>query len=158
MNDDLLSSFLNSLKESFERGWNAPVAHSVRSRPNFWNPFHSWRDEEERQLRALYGRAKQAFDASLFSEGEYLDRAVTAIVVKLCDETGRDPHDPAIGAIIEATAELLRTDFFTFPEMRESDWRGLDLGAANLLRGDLETKLATLTHWDQPSNRRAARR
>jgi len=148
MSDDFFSGFLNSLKESFERGWNAPVAHSVRSRPNFWNPFHSWRNEEERQLRDFYSHAKQAFDASVFSDDERHDEAVTAIIVKLCNETARDPHDPAIRAIIEATIALLRAEFFTFPEMRESDWQGLDLGAANVLRGDLETKLASLTDWE----------
>lgn len=148
MSDDLFSGLLKSFKDSFERGWNAPSAHGVRSRPNFWNPFHSWRDEEERQLRDLYVHAKQAFDASPFSDEEHLDEAVISVVVKLCKETGREADDPAIAAIIGVTAQMLRTEFFTFPEVHESDWQSLDLGAANLLRGDLERKLACLADWE----------
>ncbi len=141
------------LLQSFKRGWDTagkPVIYSsqyVRSRPSFWNPFHTWRDEDERQLRELYDNAKAAFDASVFTEQETLDDFVTAIGVQVCEGTGRDPHDPAIGAMVEATETLLRADFFTFPQMREADWRHLDLSSANALREDLENKLACLRDW-----------
>lgn len=148
MSDDFFSGLLRSFKRSFERGWNAPSAHSVRSRPSFWNPFHSWRDEEQRQLRAFYARVKQVFDASPFAREACLDEAVTAIVVKLCKQTAREPDDPAIGAIIGATVELLRTEFFVFPEVREEDWKSFDLATANRLRSDLDRKLACLTDWE----------
>ena len=85
---------------------------------------------------------RAVFDESIFTNQETLDEFVTAVAVQVCEGAGRDPHDPGIGAMHEATELLLRADFFTFPKMQEADWQHLDLGTANALREDFKNTLA----------------
>ena len=70
------------LFDSFVKGWKSAGestrlgTQSVKSRPSFWNPFSTWRDADQRELREFYDRIATAFNASAFNETELLNEAV----------------------------------------------------------------------------------
>lgn len=141
---------LSDLMSAFKGRWSsAPLStQRVTSHPSFWNPFHSWRDEEERELRILYESAKTAFDTSMFAHESELHEAVAIIVSLICKESLRNPDEPVIVAMSEATKLLLVEACFDFPQISQATWSRLDLRTANTLRSKLENQLSFLNDWE----------
>jgi len=147
MSDSGFSDFFDYCKKSFKEGFETLPSQAVSSRPNFWKPFHSWRDEEKTQLRAFYESVKADFDASIFSSSDALEEATSVVLKEVIERTDIDPNHPLIGQMIDATLDLLKNDFFTFPEMSSESLDKMDLAQANSLRSELETKQALLADW-----------
>lgn len=141
---------------SFKRGWeNAGKAENlsttrIKSRPSFWNPFLTWRDEEERQLSELYEDVKRAYEASPFSSEEFLSEIKSEIVVAAFTEINCVPSDDLLSATSDAALNLLNDEFFSFVSFEGQDrHQQLEVGEAQKLKRALERKRRFLNNSDQ---------
>lgn len=141
---------------SFKRGWeNAGRAENlsttrIKSRPSFWNPFLTWRDEEERQLSELYEDVKRAYEASPFSSEEFLSEIKSEIVVVAFTEINCVPSDDLLSATSDAALNLLNDEFFSFVSFEgQNRHQQLEVGEAQKLKRALERKRRFLNNSDQ---------
>ena len=106
-------------REGILRGWEAGkiTQTSTRSRPSFWNPFNSWRDEEDRELRSLYTSVRSTFNASSFMRDGFLKELTLIVINDVCEETGLHLGSQIMAPIVEVTADLLYDEFLTFPRV-----------------------------------------
>ena len=151
MSDNLFADLL----ESFKSGWDdagKPENFStqrVRSRPSFWNPFHTWRDEETRELFQLYEEVRTAFEASPFTSSKLLEDTVTHIIVNACDAVKCSPPRELIVAMHNVVTELVSKEFFSFEIFDEQNWpKQLDVEEAMQLKKALECKRRFLSDAD----------
>jgi len=137
-------------REGILRGWEAGkiTQTSTRSRPSFWNPLTSWRDEEDRELRSLYASVQRVFNASKFARDGCLKDLTLIVINDVCEETGLHLGSQIMAPIVEVTADLLYDEFLTFPELDENDWRRLDLKQRSELGAYLRQKHAFLNDWE----------
>ena len=151
MSDNLFADLL----ESFKSGWDdagKPENFStqrVRSRPSFWNPFHTWRDEETRELFQLYEEVRTALEASPFTSSKLLEDTVTHIIVNACDAVKCSPPLELIVAMHNVVTELVSKEFFSFEIFDEQNWpKQLDVEEAMQLKKALECKRRFLSDAD----------
>lgn len=152
MSDNPFSDLLGS----FKRGWeNAGKPENfsttrVKSRPSFWNPFLTWRDEEERQLSELYEDVKRAYEASPFSSEEFLREIISEIVVATFTEIGCVPSDDVLSATSNTVLNLLNDEFFSFVSFEgKSRHQRLEVGEAQKLKHALARKRRFLNDSDR---------
>ena len=124
MSDNPFADLLGAFKRGWEaagRAENLSTQH-VRSRPSFWNPFLTWRDEEERELCELYAAVNAAFEASPFMDPELLDETVTQIVSTACETAECLPPHDTLAAMTDAVSQLIGEEFFSFYSFEEENW------------------------------------
>lgn len=121
----------SGLLDDFRKGWQAGAvdygSHKVRSRPSFWNPFHTWRDEEDQQLRALFKSVNSAFEASPFMHEDLLDKTIEKILVDTCTKADCTPVLGLLTTIEDTATNLIGEEFFSFPELNADYWNRIDL-------------------------------
>lgn len=123
MSDNPFADLLTSFKRSWEKAGKPESLSTqrVKSRPSFWNPFHTWRDEEERILFALYEDVSVAFEASPFVSDELLHETVHQIVVTACLTADISPPRAVLTAAANVTLNLIQDEFFSFVPAQAMD-------------------------------------
>ncbi len=152
MSDNPFADLLGSFKRGWESAGKAENFSTtrVKSRPSFWNPFLTWRDEEERELSALYENVKKAFEASPFSNEEFLHETTNAIVVAAFAEINFVPSDDLLSATSNAVLNLLNNEFFSFVSFEgQNRHQQLEVGKAPKLKRALEHKRRFLNNSDR---------
>jgi uncharacterized protein DUF87 len=121
---DLLASFNASVKESWEAAQRPEniSTQRIRSRPSFWKPFLTWRDQEARELKKLYRETRAVFVASPFATEDLRDQTVQKIILGACKELNCELNRPLLRALFTLVEELLIYEFFTFANYDEHDW------------------------------------
>jgi Helicase HerA, central domain len=151
MSDSPFADLFASFKHSWDAAGNVETfsAQRVRSRPSFWNPFHTWRDEEQRELRQLYEEVKAGVSASPFSRAELLNETTETAVVTICDVLEIVPPHDVLLAFHTAISELIGDEFFSFQTFERDDWANrLDMEAASQLKQALERQRHILSDAD----------
>ncbi len=142
MSDDFLDGLWKSLKSGWETGGNAGLpGTSVRSRPSFWNPLRTWRDEEIHELRECYDRMDAIFSASPFMSEELLENIVDKLAGQAVEKVGCVASPDVVGAVRDAALTVIGKEFFSFPRIDGEIWEksvGLEEGVH--LRQYLERK------------------
>jgi len=145
MSDDFFSGLLSSIKSGWETGSKVsavgPSATQSRSRPSFWNPFKTWRDEEREQLLDLYNRVSELFENSPFMSQDLLEEIIDQVGTQACERAGYVPSGAFLLAMDDSLAELIGSEYFWFPVLSEEDINiKFDIEQAHLLKKYLEQK------------------
>ena len=152
MSDNPFADLLGSFKRGWETAGKAENLSTTRikSRPSFWNPFLTWRDEEERQLSELYEDVKKTYDASPFASEEFLQEITSEIVVTAFTEISCIPSDDVLSATSNAVLNLLNDEFFSFVSFEgQNRHQQLEGGEAQKLKRALERKRRFLNDSDR---------
>ena len=123
MSDD----FFDGLWKSFRDGWESgakggPSGTAVRSRPSFWNPFHTWRDEEKRELRSLYEQINTLFSKSSFMDVEILKDIAGMVAGNAIERTEHADAINITDTVSDAVLHLIGEEFFSFPQYDQEFW------------------------------------
>ena len=143
MSDNPFADLLGAFKRGWEaagRAENLSTQH-VRSRPSFWNPFLTWRDEEERELCELYQGVREAFEASPFMDTDLLDETASLIVVTACEAAESLPPQHTLTAMTNIATDLIGEEFFSFYSFEKDNWhKDFDVEDAMELKRYLERR------------------
>ena len=142
MSDDFLEGLWKSLKSGWETGGNvSPPGTSVRSRPSFWNPRHTWRDEEKRELRECYDRMDAIFSASPFMNAEMLENVVSQVADQAFEKCDCMVSPDFVDVVRDAALTVIGKEFFSFPRYDGENWeKSIGLEEGFHLRHFLERK------------------